>query len=74
MKSQLSVGEILKHMDIGQATLSNHLAILKKASLVSDEIRGKYRIYRINNELLNHFVKELNRFAGDEIIVRRKIG
>lgn len=75
----LTVGEILKFLDIKQATLSSHLAILRKAGLVQFSIRGKQRIYKLDGETLNSFVKILNGFVesknvntGDEIIVRRK--
>jgi ArsR family transcriptional regulator, arsenate/arsenite/antimonite-responsive transcriptional repressor len=75
----LTVNEILKYLDIKQATLSNHLAILRKAGLVDFTIRGKQRIYKFKKETIISFVKELNRFVEladvdtkDEIIVRRK--
>jgi ArsR family transcriptional regulator len=74
----LSVNEILKYLDIKQATLSSHLAILRKAKLVNFKIDGKQRIYKLNREELNGFVSELNRFVefndanvNGEIIVRR---
>jgi DNA-binding transcriptional ArsR family regulator len=75
----LTVGEILKYLDIKQATLSSHLAILRKAGLVNFSIKGKQRIYKLNRETLIGFVKILNGFVesadinvGNEIIVRRK--
>lgn len=71
MKQDLSVNEILLNLRIKQATLSFHLAILKKAGIVSDSIKGKMRIYKLNREILNSFVTELNRFVQNEIIVRR---
>ena len=67
----LTVNEILKYLNIKQATLSNHLAILRKAGLVSFVVMGKLRIYKLNRESLNNFVAELNRFVSDEMIVRR---
>ena len=75
----LTVSEILKFLDIKQATLSSHLAILRKAGLVNFLIRGKQRIYKLNRETLAGFVKKLNGFietaeinTDNEIIVRRK--
>lgn len=77
--TDMSVSEILKHLSIKQATLSSHLAILKKAGLVFDKVDGKRRIYKLNKEVFDLFVKELNRFASvrdekieNEIILRRK--
>lgn len=82
-EAELTVNEILKYLDIKQATLSSHLAILRKAGLVSFTINGKLRIYKLDNEKLKGFVIELNRFVNlknddkgskidNEIIVRRK--
>ena len=77
-KGELSVSEILKYMGIKQATLSSHLAILRKAGLVGFSVKGKQRIYKLNRENLISFVKNLNGFVEfgdinvkDEIIVRR---
>jgi DNA-binding transcriptional ArsR family regulator len=76
----MEVGEIVKKMAIGQATVSAHLAKMKKANLVTAEIKGKNRIYKINIEVWNGFIKEINRFGSevvsyltDEIILRRKM-
>jgi len=76
---ELTVNEILKYLEIRQATLSSHLAILRKAELVNFSIKGKQRIYKLNREMLISFVKKLNGFIDfedtgvtDEIIVRRK--
>jgi DNA-binding transcriptional ArsR family regulator len=61
---QLSVNELLENFDIGQATLSNHLSILKKVNLVESEVMGKQRIYRINTKLLIAFAENMRRFVG----------
>jgi len=78
-EKELTVNEILGFLDIKQATLSSHLAILRKAGLVEFSIKGKQRIYKLKQETLISFVKKLNGFVeftdinvGDEIIVRRK--
>lgn len=76
---ELSVNEILKYFDISQATLSSHLANLKKAKLVEDTIRGKQRIYRLNKNSLIEFIDTMNKFIGtiqsnliDDISVRKR--
>jgi len=76
---EMSVSEILEYLDVKQATLSSHLAILRKAGLVEFSVSGKQRIYKLKNETLIGFVKKLNGFVGladisseNEIIVRRK--
>lgn len=60
----LSVNDLLKNFEIGQATLSSHLSILKKANLVECEIMGKQRIYRLNIDILISFAENMRRFVG----------
>lgn len=59
-----TVSELLTDFDIGQATLSNHLSILRKVQLVDFRVNGKLRIYRLNRELLVAFTENMSRFAG----------
>lgn len=61
----LSVNELLKSFDIGQATLSSHLSILKKVKLLDCRVLGKQRIYRLNKSLLVAFAENMRRFAGN---------
>jgi len=75
---EMNVSEIVKKLDLSQATVSNHLMILRKAGLVNFRIKGKERIYKLNVEKAELFVKELNRLMPldgkklvDEIIIRR---
>ena len=62
---EMSVNELLKNFEISQATLSNHLSILRKAKLVENRILGKQRIYRLNVELLMTFAKNIDKFVGN---------
>ncbi len=75
---ELNVSEIVKKLDLTQATVSNHLSILRKSGLINFRIKGKERIYKLNLEKADLFVKELNRLMPltskklpDEIIIRR---
>lgn len=75
---ELNVSQIVKKLELTQATVSNHLMVLKKSGLVDSRVLGKERIYKLNLEKAENFVKELNRLTGlvkinqsDEIIVRR---
>jgi len=61
---EMSVNDLLKNFEITQATLSNHLSILKKAKLVESRVLGKQRIYKINIDLLIFFAKNINQFVG----------
>jgi DNA-binding transcriptional ArsR family regulator len=75
---ELSVNQIVAHVDIGQATVSNHLSILKKADLVLVRNQNKSRIYSINWPIFRMFVTQIQEFSGmkafeqNEIIMRRK--
>ena len=62
---EMSVNELLKSFKITQATLSNHLSILRKAKLVENRILGKQRIYRLNVELLRTFANNIDKFVGN---------
>ena len=62
---ETSVNELLKNFEITQATLSNHLSILKKAKLVESRVLGKQRIYRLNIEPLKIFTKNMIEFVGN---------
>jgi ArsR family transcriptional regulator len=75
---ELNVSQIVKKLDLSQATISNHLSILRKSKLVDFKVKGKERIYKLNLETINQFVKELNRLMPttdtnleNEIIIRR---
>lgn len=77
-QGELNVTQIVNKLNLAQATVSNHLMILKKAGLVDSRVLGKERIYKLNIEKADDFVKELNRLmfmvkpsVADEIIVRR---
>lgn len=77
-RGELNVSQIVKKLDLSQATISNHLSILRKSKLVDFNVKGKERIYKLNLETTNQFVKELNRLMpttdtnlDNEIIIRR---
>ena len=65
-KSELSVNQMLDFLEIGQATLSSHLAVLRKSKLVEYKVNGRQRIYRLNVKEMNNFVSKLNQFVGWE--------
>lgn len=76
---ELNVSQIVKKLDLSQATVSNHLSILRKSKLVDYRIKGKERIYKLNEEMTKQYLIELNRLLSvsgttniaDEIIIRR---
>ncbi|MFZ5809674.1 MAG: ArsR/SmtB family transcription factor [Chloroflexota bacterium] len=48
----LSVGEIVDRLNLTQPTISHHLAILRRAGLVSVREEGKQTFYTLNQEQL----------------------
>lgn len=51
----LSVGEIVTKVDVGQPTVSHHLAILVKTGFVLAERAGTSSLYRVNERCLECF-------------------
>ena len=75
----MNVNKIVSSLPVGQSTTSSHLSILKKAGMVEFKVSNRERIYKINKETINNFVKVVTEFFGSleskdnvEIIVRRK--
>ncbi len=64
--SDMGVNEMLPFLSIGQATLSNHLSILRKAKIVSFEIKGRQRLYKLNTDVISAFIGKLNEFVNFE--------
>lgn len=52
----LTAGEITEQFSISGASISHHLSILKEASLVLDEKKGKYIYYEINATVLDEVI------------------
>lgn len=46
----ISVNEIVEKLDVSQPTVSHHLAILRKADLVTVREEGKQTFYSLNQE------------------------
>ena len=61
---ELKVNDIVARLDLSQATVSNHLSVLRKAKLVDFKILGKQRIYRLNKDLLMAFAENMRKFVG----------
>lgn len=50
-KEELCVCDLMSSLDLSQPKVSRHLAELRKNGLVSDQRRGKWVYYRLNDEL-----------------------
>lgn len=57
----VSVGDVVKLTGLAQSTVSQHLAVLEKAGLVYKEKRELWSCYFLNTEVIEKFLKELNR-------------
>jgi len=53
LQSELCVCELINILDMKQSRISHSLRILKEAKLVSNQRRGKWMIYSINQNLKN---------------------
>lgn len=69
-KEDMAVNQLLKHFEITQATLSNHLAILRKAGLIAATTKGKQRIYRADKYKMAEFIKQMeNKFVTKKVLL-----
>ena len=46
---EMNVGEICKHFDMQQPSISHHLSILKNATIVKDRKQGKEVYYHLDS-------------------------
>ncbi len=51
-KGKKNVSEIIKELNIDQTSVSHNLARLKMCGFVLDEINGKFRDYKLNEETI----------------------
>ncbi len=57
-KQDLCVGELGEHFTINQPTLSHHLAVLRRANLVSSQRCGRQMVYHANPTCIAQCVSE----------------
>jgi DNA-binding transcriptional ArsR family regulator len=62
-KERCSVMEIQSHMNLEQASTSNHLRLLKDAHIVISKRVGKNKFYSINRPILNEIISNVTRFT-----------
>jgi DNA-binding transcriptional ArsR family regulator len=49
-EGEMAAGEIVAHFDVSWPAVSQHLAVLKEAGLVSERRAGTRRLYRVRRE------------------------
>ena len=54
-KRPMSVGEITERLDVGQSTISHHLAKLAEVRFVLVDRRGTSSLWRVNDDCLSCF-------------------
>lgn len=66
----MTVGEIVRAVDVGQSTVSAHLKILAEVRFVLAEQRGTARHYRINQACVSCFPTAADVVMGRPVPVR----
>lgn len=54
-RREMAVGELVNALDVGQATVSHHLAVLVETGFVLADRRGTSSFYRVNERCLECF-------------------
>ncbi|RZS34351.1 ArsR family transcriptional regulator [Herbihabitans rhizosphaerae] len=60
-----TAGEIAGRFPISRPAISRHLRVLRESGLVSDELSGRQRIYRLHPEPLRELAAWLARFTTE---------
>ncbi|NCN07866.1 winged helix-turn-helix transcriptional regulator [Candidatus Falkowbacteria bacterium] len=61
-KREMSVSDIVSHLNITMATLSHHLDILKRADLISGRRDGQKIIYSLNFSVIQEVEEKIVKF------------
>lgn len=65
-KGKMSAGDIASHFDMSQATVSYHLAELKRTGLIREEKDKNYIYYEINASVFEEMLLYFKSFVGGE--------
>jgi len=63
LESEYCVGALAKHLGVSEASVSQHLKVLRQSNLVRGEKRGYWTHYIINTEVLSRLAGELSEWA-----------
>lgn len=61
------VGSLADELDVSQPAVSQHLAVLRRAGLVTVERDGRRRLYRADHEALAELRSFFDRYWGDAL-------
>ena len=62
----MSAGDIASHFLMSGATISYHLALLKKAGLIKERKDKNYIFYRLNTSILEEVLLWIEGLRGDD--------
>jgi DNA-binding transcriptional ArsR family regulator len=63
----MAAGEIASHFRTTRPAVSQHLAVLREAGLISERREGRSRIYRANPETIDEVVQHLQSFWTERL-------
>jgi DNA-binding transcriptional ArsR family regulator len=66
-ETEMSAGEIASHFDVSRPAVSQHLAVLRGAGLLSERRQGTSRLYRARPEGLAGLRDFMNEFWTDRL-------
>lgn len=64
----LAVGELAREFPVSRPAISQHLRVLKRASLVIDRPAGNRRLYEVNPAGIDALRKYFDRFWNDALL------
>ncbi|MFZ5826988.1 MAG: metalloregulator ArsR/SmtB family transcription factor [Bacillota bacterium] len=75
---EMAAGEIARHFpQISRPAVSQHLAVLREAGLVSERQAGRFRLYRLEAEPLREiwegWLQKYQRFWGDRLLDLKRL-
>lgn len=77
-RGELAAGELARHFPgISRPAVSQHVAVLREAGLVSERQEGRYRIYRLEPEPLRQlwegWLSKYQRFWDDRLAALKRL-
>ena len=66
-RTELPAGQIAAHFDLTQQAVSQHLAVLRRAGLLSERRQGTRRLYSLRSESLEPLRTLLDEFWPDAL-------
>ena len=66
---EMAAGEIATHFDVTRPAVSQHLAVLLAAGLITVRKQGTQRIYHTRSQGLNEVRKFLEKFWDDHLLI-----